>query len=68
MWNLENGIDELVCRAEIETQKQGKKTYGHLGGKVVGGVGGGVMYWEFRIDIYTIICIKWITNKKLLYK
>ena len=21
MWNLENGTDDLVCRAEIETQK-----------------------------------------------
>ena len=21
MWNLENGTDELICRAEIETQK-----------------------------------------------
>ena len=20
MWNLENGIDELICKAEIETQ------------------------------------------------
>ena len=30
--------------------------------------GGGVMIWEIGIDIYTVICIKWITNKKLLYK
>ena len=28
----------------------------------------GVMNWEIGIDIYTLICIKWITNKKLLYK
>ena len=32
------------------------------------GVGGGVMNWEVGIDIYTLICIKWITNKNLLYK
>ena len=32
------------------------------------GDGGGVMNWEFGIDIYTLICIKWITNKNLLYK
>ena len=25
------------------------------------------MNWEIGIDIYTLICIKWITNK-LLYK
>ena len=24
--------------------------------------------WEIGIDIYTLIFIKWITNKKLLYK
>ena len=30
--------------------------------------GGGVMKWEIGIDIYTLICIKWITNKNLLYK
>ena len=26
------------------------------------------MNWEAGIDIYTLICIKWITNKNLLYK
>ena len=30
--------------------------------------GGGVMNWEIGIDIYILICIKWITNKNLLYK
>ena len=29
--------------------------------------GGGVMNWEIEIDMYTLICIKWITNKNLLY-
>ena len=29
---------------------------------------GGVMNWEIGIDIYTLICIKWITSKNLLYK
>ena len=32
------------------------------------GWGGGVMNWEIGIDMYTLICIKWITNKNLLYK
>ena len=44
-----------------------EQTYGHQGGKVAGG-GGGVMNWEIGIDMYTLICIKWITNKNLLYK
>ena len=38
------------------------------GGKRRGGWGGGVMNWEIGIDMYTLICIKWITNKNLLYK
>ena len=29
---------------------------------------GGGMNWEIGIDIYTLICIKCITNKNLLYK
>ena len=38
------------------------------GGKWWGVGGGAVMNWEFGTDIYTLICIKWITNKNLLYK
>ena len=30
--------------------------------------GGGGMNWEIGIDIYTLMCIKQITNKNLLYK
>ena len=39
-------------------------------GKRWGGGGGCVMNWEIRIDIFTLICIKWISNsnKNLLYK
>ena len=33
-----------------------------------GGGGGGVMNWEIGIDMYTLICIQWITNKNLQYK
>ena len=32
------------------------------------GGGGGGMNWEIEIDMYTLICIKWITDKNLLYK
>ena len=45
-----------------------EQTYGHQGEKTSGGGGGGVMNWEIGIDIYTLICIKWISNKNLLYK
>ena len=31
-------------------------------------VGGRVMNWAIGIDMYTLMCIKWMTNKNLLYK
>ena len=44
-----------------------QQTYGHQGGKAVGGGGGGVMNWEIGIDMYTLIRIKRMTIKNLLY-
>ena len=41
---------------------------GRKNGGGAGAVGGGGMNWEIGIDIYTLICIKQITNKNLLYK
>ena len=38
------------------------------GGKQQGGGGSGGMNWEIGIDMYTLMCIKWMTNKNLLYK
>ena len=32
------------------------------------GGGGGGMNWEIGLDIYTLIWIKWLTNKNLMYK
>ena len=37
------------------------------GGKRWGGWGG-VMNWAIGIDMCTLMCIKWMTNKNLLYK
>ena len=47
-----------------------EQTYGPQGWKVgVGGSGGGgVMNWDIGIDMYTLMCIKWMTNKNVLYK
>ena len=39
MWNLKNGTDELVCKAEIETQMQ-RTNISTKGGKWQGGGGG----------------------------
>ena len=38
------------------------------GGKQQGDRGGGVMNWAIGIDMYTLMCIKLITDKNLLYK
>ena len=38
------------------------------GGKPRWGGDGGVLNWAIGIDMYTLMCIKWITNKNLLYK
>ena len=38
------------------------------GGKWQRGGRGGVMNWAIGIDIYTLMCIKLMTNKNLLYK
>ena len=40
-----------------------EKTYGHQGGQAGDGGGGG-MNWAIGIDMYTLMCIKWMTNKK----
>ena len=45
-----------------------EQTYGHQGGKAAGGGDGGVMNLEIGIDMYTLMYIKWMTNKNLLYK
>ena len=60
-----NGTDEPVCKAEVETQMQRTNVWTPRGES---GRWGGVMNWEIGIDIYTLICIKQITNKDLLYK
>ena len=43
-----------------------EQTYGHQGGKAAGGAGVGGMNWEIGIDMYTLMCIKWMTNKNLV--
>ena len=38
------------------------------GGKLRWGEDGGVLNWAIGIDMYTLMCIKLMTNKNLLYK
>ena len=45
-----------------------EQTYGHQEGKAMGGGDGGVLNWAIGIYMYTLMCIKFMTNKNLLYK
>ena len=45
-----------------------EQTYGHQGGKAAGVWGGGVLNWVIGIDMYTLMCIKLMTNKDLPIK
>ena len=47
-----NGTEELVCKAEIETQIQRTKVWTQTGESGGGGGGGGGMKWEIGIDVY----------------
>ena len=68
---------KMVQRSRFAGQKLRHRcrgqTYGHQGGKAAGaggggGGGGGVMNWAIGIDMYTLMYIKLMTNKDLLYK
>ena len=56
-----NGTDETFCKAEINTQTE-ITNYGHQRG----GRWGSGMNSEIGIDIYTLLCIKQITNENIL--
>ena len=56
----------VTIRAVTLRHRCTEQTYGHQGGK--SGGGGGGMNWEIGIDMYTLMCIKQITKKNLLYK
>ena len=45
-----------------------EQMYGHQGGKPQGCGDGDVLNWAIGIDMYTLMCIKLMTNKNLLYK
>ena len=54
------GIDDLIYKAEIETQMQKTNIWTQ---------GGDEINWEIGIDVNTLLtlCIKQITNENLLY-
>ena len=65
MWNLEKwyrwtGLQGRNRDTDVKNKRM--DTVGEEGG------GGGGMNWEIGIDTYTLMCIKWMTNKNLQYK
>ena len=67
LFRSKNGTDEPVCRAEIETQMWRTNVWAPMGESGGGGGGGGGMNWAIGIDMYTLMCVKLMTNKNLLY-
>ena len=68
MWNLEKwyrwtSLQGRSWDTDVENKRMDTK-----GGKPRGGGGGGVLNWVTGIDMYTLMCIKLMTNKNLLYK
>ena len=63
MCNLKKkkGTNELIYKTEIESQMQKTNLW------LPGGKGMGRTNWEIGIDVYTLLYIKQITNKDLLY-
>ena len=68
MWILEKwyrwtGLQVRNRETDVENKRMDTK-----GGKPGGrGCGGGVMNWAIGIDMYTLMCIKLMTSKNLLY-
>ena len=59
MWNLKkNDMNEFIYK--IETDSQILKT-----NMVIGGKGEGEINWQIWIDIYTLLHLKYKTNKDL---
>ena len=64
MWNLE----KMVQMSWFAGQKLRHRCMDTKGGKPRWGGNGGVLNWAAGIDMYTLMCIKLMTNKNLQYK
>ena len=60
MWNLKNYTNELIYKIEIDTDIESNVWSPK-------GKGGRVINQEFEINRYTLLYIKWINKKDLLY-
>ena len=62
MLNREKKIQVNLFSEQKQTHRQRKKNYGYQSGKGVRGI-----YQEFGINIYTLLYIRKIASKDLLY-
>ena len=67
MWNLEKWYRLTGLQGRNRDTDPENKRMDTKGGKWQwgGGGGGGGMHWEIGIDMYTLMCMKWMTNKKI---
>ena len=68
MWNLEKWYRGTSLQGRNWDTGVENKRMDTKGGKWRGVGGGGVLNWAIGIDMYTLMCIKLMTNKDLLYK
>ena len=61
MWTLK-GDDTNELTKQKETHRLRERTYGNQWD-----IWGEGIVWEFGMDMYTLLYLKWITNKDLLY-
>ena len=62
MWNLKQTVQMNLFTKQKQNHSCRKQSYGYPKG-----TGGGIS-WETGIDIYTLLHIKQVTNKDLLYR
>ena len=68
MWNPEKWYRWTGLQGRNRDTDVENKRMDTGGGEAAVGGGGGGMNWEIGVDMYTLMCIKWMTNKNLLYK
>ena len=68
MWNLEKWYRWTCLQGRNWDTDVENKHMDTKAGKPRGVGGGGVINWVIGNDMYTLMCIKLMTNKNLMYK
>ena len=62
MWNLKRNCTNQLISKQKQIHRFREGTQGYPGKVLMGRI-----VREFEIDMYKLLCLKWITNKDLLY-